>query len=228
MWSINTCMHIKYTSTKSYLKYNICDSIFLSLSFSAKSIWGLFLLQQELEGKEDDKIYRGINNYQKFIKPKDTTMGNASSGMVRWVLRRNSLHRWMLICCQSVLLHITFSSTRWTEKDQSGPLNTSEPQSGGTTSQTSAKTTKRLVSVVLEVGNDDDFCTLKQSVISGMTKTVLTFRVFTLAALVSLVSSAFRQLQVPSRQIRLQTWLADWEGTGRGQIWRQWWVEEEE
>lgn len=34
-------------------------------------------------GKEDDKIYRGINNYQKFIKPKDTTMGNASSGMVR-------------------------------------------------------------------------------------------------------------------------------------------------
>lgn len=42
-----------------------------------------FLLEQELEGKDDDKIYRGINNYQKFIKPKDTTMGNASSGMVR-------------------------------------------------------------------------------------------------------------------------------------------------
>lgn len=40
-------------------------------------------LQQELTGKEDDKIYRGINNYVKFIKPKDTTMGNASSGMVR-------------------------------------------------------------------------------------------------------------------------------------------------
>lgn len=43
----------------------------------------LCLLHQELTGKEDDKIYRGINNYQKFIKPKDTTMGNASSGMVR-------------------------------------------------------------------------------------------------------------------------------------------------
>ncbi|KAK3520234.1 hypothetical protein QTP70_019705 [Hemibagrus guttatus] len=40
-------------------------------------------IQEELQGKEDDKIYRGINNYQKFIKPKDTTMGNASSGMVR-------------------------------------------------------------------------------------------------------------------------------------------------
>ena len=40
---------------------------------------------QELTGKEDDKIYRGINNYTKYIKPKDTTMGNASSGMVRWV-----------------------------------------------------------------------------------------------------------------------------------------------
>lgn len=42
-----------------------------------------FSPRQELTGKEDDKIYRGINNYQKFIKPKDTTMGNASSGMVR-------------------------------------------------------------------------------------------------------------------------------------------------
>uniref|UniRef100_A0A8C6TZR4 Ring finger protein 113A n=1 Tax=Neogobius melanostomus TaxID=47308 RepID=A0A8C6TZR4_9GOBI len=40
-------------------------------------------IQEEISGKEDDKIYRGINNYQKFIKPKDTTMGNASSGMVR-------------------------------------------------------------------------------------------------------------------------------------------------
>ncbi|XP_042548459.1 E3 ubiquitin-protein ligase RNF113A-like [Dipodomys spectabilis] len=40
-------------------------------------------IQEELKGKEDDKIYRGINNYQKYIKPKDTSMGNASSGMVR-------------------------------------------------------------------------------------------------------------------------------------------------
>uniref|UniRef100_A0A3Q0RGY2 Ring finger protein 113A n=1 Tax=Amphilophus citrinellus TaxID=61819 RepID=A0A3Q0RGY2_AMPCI len=40
-------------------------------------------IQEEMVGKDDDKIYRGINNYQKFIKPKDTTMGNASSGMVR-------------------------------------------------------------------------------------------------------------------------------------------------
>ncbi|NXQ33032.1 R113A protein, partial [Alaudala cheleensis] len=40
-------------------------------------------IQEERRGKEDDKIYRGINNYQKYVKPKDTSMGNASSGMVR-------------------------------------------------------------------------------------------------------------------------------------------------
>ncbi|XP_041883934.1 LOW QUALITY PROTEIN: E3 ubiquitin-protein ligase RNF113A-like [Corvus kubaryi] len=40
-------------------------------------------IQEELREKEDDKIYRGINNYQKYVKPKDTSMGNASSGMVR-------------------------------------------------------------------------------------------------------------------------------------------------
>uniref|UniRef100_A0A6Q2YQZ5 Ring finger protein 113A n=1 Tax=Esox lucius TaxID=8010 RepID=A0A6Q2YQZ5_ESOLU len=40
-------------------------------------------IQEELTGKEDDKIYRGMNNYKKHIKPKDSTMGNASSGMVR-------------------------------------------------------------------------------------------------------------------------------------------------
>ncbi|NXP78072.1 R113A protein, partial [Ramphastos sulfuratus] len=40
-------------------------------------------IQEMLRGKEDDKIYRGINNYQKYVKPKDTSMGNASSGMVR-------------------------------------------------------------------------------------------------------------------------------------------------
>ncbi|XP_056340464.1 E3 ubiquitin-protein ligase RNF113A-like isoform X1 [Oenanthe melanoleuca] len=40
-------------------------------------------IQEELRGKEDDKIYRGINNYRKYMRPKDTSMGNASSGMVR-------------------------------------------------------------------------------------------------------------------------------------------------
>ncbi|KAG7272649.1 hypothetical protein CRUP_008477 [Coryphaenoides rupestris] len=40
-------------------------------------------LQEELKGKDDDKVYRGINNYRKYIKPKDTTLANASSGMVR-------------------------------------------------------------------------------------------------------------------------------------------------
>ncbi|XP_012681343.1 E3 ubiquitin-protein ligase RNF113A [Clupea harengus] len=40
-------------------------------------------LQEELTDKGVDKVYRGINNYHKYIKPKDSTMGNASSGMVR-------------------------------------------------------------------------------------------------------------------------------------------------
>lgn len=40
-------------------------------------------VNKELEGKEDDKIYRGLNNYTQYYKPKDTAAGNASSGMVR-------------------------------------------------------------------------------------------------------------------------------------------------
>ncbi|XP_076973730.1 E3 ubiquitin-protein ligase RNF113A-like [Tamandua tetradactyla] len=40
-------------------------------------------LQEERRGQEDDRIYRGINNYQKYMKPKDTSLGNASSGIVR-------------------------------------------------------------------------------------------------------------------------------------------------
>ncbi|KAK9873815.1 hypothetical protein WA026_002173 [Henosepilachna vigintioctopunctata] len=40
-------------------------------------------VNKELEGKEDDKLYRGINNYAQYFKPKDTAAGNASSGMVR-------------------------------------------------------------------------------------------------------------------------------------------------
>ncbi|XP_030756349.1 E3 ubiquitin-protein ligase RNF113A [Sitophilus oryzae] len=40
-------------------------------------------LNKVLEGKQDDKIYRGVNNYAQYYKPKDTAAGNASSGMVR-------------------------------------------------------------------------------------------------------------------------------------------------
>ncbi|CAH0551729.1 unnamed protein product [Brassicogethes aeneus] len=40
-------------------------------------------INKDLEGKEDDKVYRGINNYTQYYKPKDTAAGNASSGMVR-------------------------------------------------------------------------------------------------------------------------------------------------
>ncbi|XP_047366552.1 E3 ubiquitin-protein ligase RNF113A [Vespa velutina] len=40
-------------------------------------------INEELEGKEDDKIYRGLNNYAQYYKKRDTAAGNASSGMVR-------------------------------------------------------------------------------------------------------------------------------------------------
>lgn len=40
-------------------------------------------INKELEGKADDKIYRGLNNYAQYYKKKDTAAGNASSGMVR-------------------------------------------------------------------------------------------------------------------------------------------------
>lgn len=40
-------------------------------------------INEDLEGKEDDKIYRGMNNYAQYYKKKDTAAGNASSGMVR-------------------------------------------------------------------------------------------------------------------------------------------------
>ncbi|XP_008584425.1 PREDICTED: RING finger protein 113A-like [Galeopterus variegatus] len=40
-------------------------------------------IQEELRGKEDDKIYRGINNYKKYVKPQGASVGSASSGMRR-------------------------------------------------------------------------------------------------------------------------------------------------
>lgn len=40
-------------------------------------------VNKELEGKADDKVYRGLNNYTQFYKKRDTAAGNASSGMVR-------------------------------------------------------------------------------------------------------------------------------------------------
>lgn len=40
-------------------------------------------INKEQEGKADDKVYRGMNNYTQFYKKRDTAAGNASSGMVR-------------------------------------------------------------------------------------------------------------------------------------------------
>ena len=44
-------------------------------------------LLQDLKGKEDDKKYRGINNYAQYYEKKDTAQGNAASGNVRYVLK---------------------------------------------------------------------------------------------------------------------------------------------
>jgi RING finger protein 113A len=41
-------------------------------------------INDELKLKEtDDKVYRGMNNYQQFYEAKDTVLGNASSGLAR-------------------------------------------------------------------------------------------------------------------------------------------------
>jgi len=42
------------------------------------------ITKQELKGKEDDKVYRGLNNYTQYFKKRDTAAGNASSGLVRY------------------------------------------------------------------------------------------------------------------------------------------------
>ncbi|MPC26668.1 RING finger protein 113A [Portunus trituberculatus] len=40
-------------------------------------------INKETRGKEDDKVYRGMNNYAHFFEKKDTAQGNAASGGVR-------------------------------------------------------------------------------------------------------------------------------------------------
>jgi len=40
-------------------------------------------VQQELKGKADDKVYRGLNNYAQYYEKKDTAQGNAASSNVR-------------------------------------------------------------------------------------------------------------------------------------------------
>lgn len=42
-----------------------------------------YTVQQELKGKADDKIYRGMANYAQYYEKKDTAQGNAASANVR-------------------------------------------------------------------------------------------------------------------------------------------------
>lgn len=39
----------------------------------------------EIEGKEDDKTYRGASGYTQYIKKQDSTLGNATSTKIRFV-----------------------------------------------------------------------------------------------------------------------------------------------
>ncbi|XP_055887048.1 E3 ubiquitin-protein ligase RNF113A-like [Biomphalaria glabrata] len=49
-------------------------------------------LQKELKEKEDDKIYRGINNYHQYYEIKDSIHGNAESGKNRYGPLRAPAH----------------------------------------------------------------------------------------------------------------------------------------
>lgn len=40
-------------------------------------------VQEALWGREHDQIYRGIHSYPRYLKPRDTSMGNSFSGMAR-------------------------------------------------------------------------------------------------------------------------------------------------
>ncbi|XP_059155222.1 E3 ubiquitin-protein ligase RNF113A-like [Physella acuta] len=50
------------------------------------------LIQKELKEKEDDKIYRGINNYHQYYEKKDSIQGNAESGKSRYGPLRAPAH----------------------------------------------------------------------------------------------------------------------------------------
>lgn len=52
----------------------------------------IYMALQDMEGKEDDKVYRGQNNYLQYYEHKDTVQGNASSGMNRKGPIRAPLH----------------------------------------------------------------------------------------------------------------------------------------
>lgn len=53
------------------------------VSKDARTIYEKSLkINEELKEKGDDKIYRGVNNYQKFITPKDSILGSAMSSEV--------------------------------------------------------------------------------------------------------------------------------------------------
>ncbi|XP_036983043.2 E3 ubiquitin-protein ligase RNF113A-like [Artibeus jamaicensis] len=49
--------------------------------------------QEELRGKEDDKIYRGINNYRQYVRPKDAS-GSLRKGPIRAPEHLRATVRW--------------------------------------------------------------------------------------------------------------------------------------
>lgn len=60
-------------------------------------------INEERKGQEDDKVYRGINNYTQFISKKDTAAGSAAKMKAKGPLRAptniRSTVRWVAPCC---------------------------------------------------------------------------------------------------------------------------------
>lgn len=74
------CQFIKF---RRLFNLDILQEIETEIDKDAQAIFEKRLeINKELEGQADDKIYRGINNYAQYYKPKDTAAGNASSGSV--------------------------------------------------------------------------------------------------------------------------------------------------
>ncbi|XP_050404843.1 E3 ubiquitin-protein ligase RNF113A [Patella vulgata] len=84
-------MSVSYKSSRTGKREGPDDSgatavveIDTELSKDAQAIYERSLqVNKDLKGKEDDKVYRGLNNYAQYYEKKDTAQGNAASGMVR-------------------------------------------------------------------------------------------------------------------------------------------------
>lgn len=192
---------------------------------------GLYPLpHQELTGKEDDKIYRGMNNYKKHIKPKDSTMGNASSGMVRCGCMLCDRVKLKCLgesfnCFCYVFASSMFSLFFCQEGPNPGPRAPEGHSEVGLPARHLQGLQRdwllwlwRWVGLCWKVASPNvELC------IGPPFPTWINHLWKSLKVSFVCFFSPLRQLQVPPWPLRLQTWLADWEGAGRGALWGQRW-----